>query len=594
MRRPAIPSSVFNSYYTHIPVLVFLFVCCFLPLYPVAQNRYDVLITEFLPDPSPPVGLPESSFIELKNRSSRDYNLRNWKVSNGNSSATIKTDCLLKADSFLILCSPSSAADYSQFGPTLGLSGFPSLNNEAGTIILSTDAGALMHALHYDKSWFDNELKAQGGWSLEMIDLANPCTGQGNWTASNSVKGGTPGKKNSADAMNPDEQAPELVRAIVTDSLNLILLFDEPLDSLTASSSFNYTISAPSNASVSDGGVSVENALVFAPFFDRVAIRLQKHLTAGKIYSVSVQGIRDCSGNEIVFHNECKAGIPEKVKSGDIIFNEILFNPAPYGYDYLELYNRSDKIISCSGLFLAGRGMGGTLKDPVALVKEERDFYPGEFLLLTENPGWVLNQYPMASPSQMLSLSALPSLPDDLGKVVLLNASGEVMDELDYDHHWHSPLLANESGVSLERIRMDQPSSLASNWTSAAADAGFGTPGYKNSESSADTMGTHLISVEPKVFSPDLDGYHDFCFINYQLPAAGFMGSISIYNISGRMVRKLVNNILWGTSGSFRWDGLDDEQNLLPMGHYVIYVELFLLDGTLKKVKLVCVLARRS
>ena len=59
------------------------------------------------------------------------------------------------------------------------------------------------------------------------------------------------------------------------------------------------------------------------------------------------------------------------------------------------------------------------------------------------------------------------------------------------------------------------------------------------------------------------------------------------------MVRKLADNILWGTSGSFRWDGLDDRQNLLPMGHYIIYAELFMTDGTVKKQKLVCTLARK-
>ena len=35
--------------------------------------------------------------------------------------------------------------------------------------------------------------------------------------------------------------------------------------------------------------------------------------------------------------------------------------------------------------------------------------------------------------------------------------SGDILDELDYDHHWHNPLLGNESGVALERIRADLP-----------------------------------------------------------------------------------------------------------------------------------------
>jgi hypothetical protein len=551
-----------------------------------AQNRYDVLITEFLADPTPGVGLPESEFIELKNHSPADINLHNWKISNGSSVATIKTDFILKTDSFLIVCASASASAFSNFGTVLGVSGFPSLSNDEGEIILSTETGAVMHAIQYNRDWYNNEVKATGGWSLEMIDLSNPCTGKANWRASTDSLGGTPGKTNSVNAENPDVVSPSVVRAVTADSLHLILMFDEAIDSPAASAVANYTVSA--------GIGSPSEARALDPFFDRVGIRLSKTMDPGKIYSLAVQQIRDCSGNEISLHNTCKAGLALKAKSGDIIFNEILFNPPAFGYDYLEIFNRSSKIISCSELFLAGRESGGSLKDPVALVKEDRAFFPGDYLLLTENPEWILNSYPLAAASDCLPISAMPSLPDDQGMVVLLNASGEILDELYYDHHWHSPLLANEEGVSLERIRTDLPTSLASNWTSAAAGSGYGTPGYKNSESSTGSLRTAFISVDPKIFSPDADGYRDFCFINYHLPAAGFIGSVSIYDITGRLVRKLVNNIIWGIDGSFRWDGLDDQQNLLPTGRYIIYTELFLPDGTVKKQKTVCVLARKS
>jgi Lamin Tail Domain/Bacterial Ig-like domain len=563
----------------------FYMLCILLPVISMAQNRYDILITEFLADPTPSHGLPESEFVELKNRSSQDYNLRNWKISNGTVSVTIKSDYLLKADSFLILCSTSAAAAYSQFGPTLGISGFPSLYNDAGEILLSSDVGTVMHAIQYDKSWFENALKADGGWSLEMVDLSKPCRNKENWAASVSDSGGTPGHANSVDGVNPDERPPSLLRAITLDSLDLTLLFDEPVDSSSASNKLNY--------SISDGMGHADSAFTVSPFFDRVSIRLTNPLSAGKIYTISLQQIEDCSGNEIGPNNTCKAGLPEKVKGGDIIFNEILFNPPPYGYDYLELFNRGPRIINCSGLFVAGKNMDGSLNDPIALVKEERSFFPGDYILLTENADWILQNYPMSDSAKILSLPSLPSLPDDMGKVVLLNTAGESLDELDYDHHWHSPLLTTESGVALERIRMDLPTSLATNWASAAASAGYGTPGYKNSESSADSGGTHFISIDPKIFSPDMDGYQDFCFINYNLPQAGFMGSISIYDTYGRLVRNLVNNTIWATSGTFRWDGLDDQQNLLPIGHYIIYVELFLLDGTVRKQTMVCVLARK-
>lgn len=563
--------------------LIFYFVSLFSPQFSIAQSRYGVLITEFLADPSPVIALPESSFIELNNRSGKDLHLLNWTIGNGSNSATIKSDYLLKADSFLILCPAASVMAYAVLGPTLGVAGFPALNNDAGDIILRSDAGAVIHAIHYDRSWYENDVKSQGGWSLEMIDMDYPC-GRKNWTASISSLGGTPGKKNSVDRENPDSDPPALQQAVSSDSLNLVLLFDEPVDSLSASSSSNYLIS--------DGIGTPETAESLPPFFDHVVVHLQHPLANGKWYTISVEQVADCSGNEISLQNTCKVGIPEKANNGDIVFNEILFNPPAFGYDYLELYNRSSKVISCSDLFLAGKNIDGSLKDPVALVKEDRAFFPGEYLLLTENIAWVLDNYPPAPAAQMVALPALPSLPDDLGKVVLLNATGDLLDELDYDHHWHSPLLSNESGVSLERIRPDLPTSQASNWTSAAAAAGYGTPGYKNSEFSIDSTGVGFISVEPKIFSPDMDGYRDFCFINYHLPSAGFIGSITIYNVWGRIVRQLVNNAVWATDGNYRWDGLDDQQNPLPMGHYILYIELFLPDGTVKKQTLVCVLAR--
>jgi hypothetical protein len=76
------------------------------------------------------------------------------------------------------------------------------------------------------------------------------------------------------------------------------------------------------------------------------------------------------------------------------------------------------------------------------------------------------------------------------------------------------------------------------------------------------------------------------------LPAAGYIGTISVYDVYGRKLRILVDNILWGTEGSFRWDGLDDQQRLLPMGHYILIIQLFLPDGTIINRKLVTVLAR--
>jgi hypothetical protein len=563
--------------------------CCgilLLPLFSSPQARYDVIITEFLPDPSPSAGLPESSFIELNNHSSKEVNLHYWKISNGSTVATIKSDYVLKPDSFLIVCSVASAEAYTLHGSTIGVSGFPSLANAAGNILLLSPDNRVIHAVQYDTRMYKNDLKAKGGWSLEMIDMNYACSGIANWTASSSPIGGTPGARNSVDALNIDDQPPRLSRFVPIDSTHLILLFDEALDSSTGSSTMNYFFS--------DMEMFPDSANVLPPFFDRVEIHLPEAMQSGKLYTVTANRINDCSGNEIGIYNTCLAGFTEKVSDSDIVFNEILFNPPPLGYDYIELFNRSKKIIRCSELFIAGRDALGNLKDPQKLFEEERAFFPKEYLAITENCDWVLKNYPSSPAAEVLETTSLPSMPDDFGKLVLLNGSGELLDELDYDHHWHAPLLSSESGIALERIRADLPTNQASNWTSASAPSGYGTPGYKNSESVNPPPLSDQISIEPKIFSPDMDGYQDFCFINYSFSVAGYVGSIAVYNINGQLVRQLVNNVQWGTSGTFRWDGLDDQSHLLPMGHYIIYCNLFLPDGKTFTVRKVCALARRK
>ena len=67
----------------------------------VAQiaNRFDVVITEIMADPSPVVGLPNAEFIEIRNVSATAYNLNGWRLSDASATATITTSFLLQPDS---------------------------------------------------------------------------------------------------------------------------------------------------------------------------------------------------------------------------------------------------------------------------------------------------------------------------------------------------------------------------------------------------------------------------------------------------------------------------------------------------------------
>jgi hypothetical protein len=48
-----------------------------------------------------------------------------------------------------------------------------------------------------------------------------------------------------------------------------------------------------------------------------------------------------------------------------------------------------------------------------------------------------------------------------------------------------------------------------------------------------------------------------------------------------------------GISGRWVWDGLDEKGMKLPVGTYILYTELFSLQGKKERHKQVVVLARR-
>ena len=193
--------------------------------------------------------------------------------------------------------------------------------------------------------------------------------------------------------------------------------------------------------------------------------------------------------------------------------NEILFNPKPNAYDYVEFYNKSNKIFDASKIYIANRNSSDVISSikplsTITLVYISGRLYCGntrcrnlQLNYLVKNPDWVL------------TLSSLPSFPDDKGDVILLELQGNVIDEVEYQDDWHFKLIDNDEGVSLERVDPDGPSQDADNWHTAASTAGYGTPTYKNSQFKNPQGIAATIEVAPKVFSPDNDGFNDIATI---------------------------------------------------------------------------------
>jgi len=549
--------------------------------------QYDVVIDELMADPTPLVALPDIEWIELKNTTAFNIDLQGWRLGKSTGQSGPMPAYILKPDSFLIVCTSSAVAAMSAYGPTIAVTSFPSLNNTGDLLYLRSPQGTIIHSVNYKDSWYQNELKKDGGWTLEMTDTHNPCSGITNWKASVDVKGGTPGKKNSADAVNADQTSPKLLHAYATDSVNIVLVFNESLDSTKASIAASY--------SISDGiGVPV-SATPLSTLFDRVSLRLTgaSALLRNKVYTVTVTALTDCVGNAIGSTNTARVGLYEHTDSFNIVVNEILFNPRSTSNDYVEIYNRSNKILNLRNIYIANRNTTGTISNIKQLSTEDYLLFPQDFMAVTESKALVLNDYVANNPDAFLEISSMPSFNDDKSNVILLNEQGNVVDEVAYSNKWHFKLISNEEGVSLERIDYDAASQNEQNWHSASTTAGYGTPTYKNSQYRIDAAVQGEITVTPDIVSPDNDGIDDFATINYSFPEPGYVASITIFDASGRPVRNLQRNALCGVKGYFRWDGLGEKNQKLPVGIYIIYTEVFNLQGKTKKFKNVIVLARR-
>ena len=546
--------------------------------------QYDVVIDEIMADPTPVVNMPTNEWVELKNTTAFPISLLNWKLGKVTGESGPMPNYIIPAGGFVIVCIGSAAAAMSAYGPTITVTGFPSLNNDADKIYLRAPQGLIVHSVNYTDAWYKNELKKDGGWSLEMIDTKNPCTGINNWKASTDARGATPSVKNSVDAINADAIAPKLLRAYSVDSLRVMLVFDEPVDSVKAAVAANYSMS---------DGVSVVNALPLSVLFDRVSLTLSTALTTNKIYTVTANNITDCSGNAIGNTKTARVGLAARTDSFDIVVNEILFNPKPNGVDYVEFYNRSKKILNLKNANIANRNTAGNIASITQCSTEDYLFFPGDYMVVTSDPIAVKRDHVANDPLAFLQVNSTPSFNDDAGNVILLNEQGNIVDEVKYSAKWHFALISNEEDVALERINADALS-VQSNFHSAATSVGYGTPTYKNSQNRIDLDVQGDIMVTPQIVSPDNDGIDDFATIQYNFPEAGYVANITIFDATGRPVRYLQRNALSAVKGYYRWDGLGEKLQKLPVGMYIIYTEIFNLQGKTKKFKNTIVVARRG
>lgn len=541
----------------------------------------DVIISEIMADQSPQVGLPNAEYIELYNRSNKIIQLRQLSFGVG-ASAQLLPDFLLLPGAYVVVCDEDFVSDFTPFGTVVSLGTFPSLTNSGARLSLSDESGTLIFEVSYSVDWYADLDKANGGWSLEMINLDRTdiydCPG--NWRASEDNAGGTPGQQNSLFGADLEQAPPVPIRAFAESATEIVLVFNEPLSFQTAENIGNYGL---------DNGLTVISAALQTPGRTEVLLTLSGALEPGIVYTVTARGgHEDCLGNASNTDLPVKVGLAQTAAPGDVVVNEVLFNPATGGSDFVELYNRSDKIFDISGWIIANTQDATDGEKPILT-----DFllFPGEYVVLSPSKAVIAAQYTVENPGALLE-NDLPTLEDSQGNVSLL-VDDLVIDAFDYDDDLHNALLSDKNGVSLERISPDQPTQDRGNWHSAAATAGYGTPTARNSQFLLElpTPGSDFITLANNTFSPDGDGHEDVLTFTYAVDKAGYAMNVRIFDAAGREVRNLVNNLLLASEGILKWDGATNDGSRARVGIYVLWVELIHPEGDVERLKFPCVLA---
>jgi|GEM_PF-376475 len=539
------------------------------PIAPV--HPFEVVINELMADPAPPVGLPEVEYIELYNTLDVAVSLADWILRINGVSKKLP-DIVIAPHNYLLLCSTGAQEHLRLFGSAASVTGFQGLLNKGAQVEILDGNGNVIDQIAYTDSWYGIPSKSNGGWSLERIDPFRHCNQKANWRAGLHPDGGTPGKVNSVFADNPDLVAPALNWAVAVSPYEAELAFSEPIDTALLLNPGNYNLSGLTNP-----------VLVEAIDPEKILLHFKESFQINEIYFLQVGILEDECGNVIA--EDTYEMQWNTVEPGDLFLNELLFDPVPGGEDFVEIYNNSGKLIDLSLLFLANRNKLPEPDQVYPLTEDRRILFPESFLALTKDTNGIFPWFHIRCPSCFIQMDKIPSFPNGEGYAVLLNEERTVIDELAYSEKMHSPFLASAEGVSLERKSFSAGTQEAGNWHSASAEAGYGTPGYKNSQTEGVSTNKPVVHFEPESFSPNNDGFNDVFLIKYETGKPGFVANIKIFDSSGRFLLDLLKNGLMGTAGLFSWNGEDSTGSRQPAGVYITWVEIFNETGEVYRFK---------
>jgi len=555
----------------------------FIYVEPYTAKRGDVVINEIMAAPISTAAALNKEYVELYNTTDKYIIITGWKYKDGTASISTLGADTLAPKTYRILSAVADVDAFKVYGKTLGVSPWPSLNNDRDDLsLMLPDGSTIIDAVSYVDTWYQDNSK-KTGYALELINYKSGCPGASNWIASTAAIGGTPGAQNSVYA-ELDAVAPKLIGIEITSTTTVRVDFDKAIQVGAISLASNYAINNGIGAAQSAVPATTANKSVVLTFATPIVRGVESLLTVSNLLS--------CGGVVInPANNTAKIFLAKEIMPNDILITEILFNPKTGGFDFVEIYNNTDHLLDLKDLTLSNPTASGTSSTKRAISTVPLYIQPKTYWVLTANPSVVQQQYQVKYPNQMVQMTVMPPYNNDKGTVAIWKGD-DAIDQFDYTEKMHHALLKDVKGVSLERVSFTKSGNEPGNLQSAAASVGFATPTDKNSQGE-DTSVKNSVVVANKTFSPDNDGFEDLLQIDYRFKENGNLATINIYTDKGVLVRRLARNITFSTQGTVTWDGLNDGGQLCKVGLYVIKVDIFTIKGSTDSFKQTCVLASK-
>lgn len=258
-----------------------------------------------------------------------------------------------------------------------------------------------------------------------------------------------------------DTDPPVLVSAIASSATTIDVQFNEALDQISAENTSNYTLN-PS--------LTITSAVLNGSDPSLLQLTVATPMTNGQQYTLNTNTIADIasniSGNQSTDFLYLIADTP---LMGDVVINEFMCDPEPVvglpAVEFVEVYNRSNKIFDLSGWKLGDNSSNGTIQNGWLL--------PGEYRVLTATAN--VDSFTIAS-----AVSSFPSLNNSGDAIVIRSATGVVIDSINYTDDWYHDDNKSGGGYTIERINPQAPCTGITDWK-ASNDPLGGTPGVVNS-----------------------------------------------------------------------------------------------------------------